>query len=199
MAAPNNPAVMSVVLRFLRDSRILENVLHVVRADGAALGLTDLSQITNAVVSWWFNTGKNTCPAGITLQDVVATKLDPSDPLQDTALSGVPGVEVTNASPAGTTLSVSAKTGKAGRKFRGRMYWVGLREDAISQADTLSSTKLAAIVSAVAQLNADIAAALPGYLRCIFHRATNTYTPVTQTVADVNVDSQRNRLQQRGI
>lgn len=199
MPIPNNPAVARVVLRFLRDERILENVIHVVKAAGGVLGLSDLTAFATGVYDWWHDFGQTWTGTYQTLQDITATKLDPTDPLQFTRLVGEAGTNaVGTEGPASMTAAISARTGKAGRKYRGRLYFPDVHLQDRNANDTLTSTALVSLVNLVGQLDWHLTLTTPAGQRVIFHRGDNLFTPITTETSDNNLDSQRRRLPGRG-
>jgi hypothetical protein len=154
--------------------------------------------MANVVADWWLNSYRHSCSTAIVGESVVATKQDPSDPQQVTLYIAAPGDQAgATADPGDVSAAISWRTGLAGRKYRGRFYHFQPNGGAINLNDTFTGGALA-LLSSVGQylLNHMATAVLK---EIVFHRATNTYTPITETIVDQLVDSQRRRLASRGI
>ncbi len=198
MPPPNNPSVARVALETIRDSRHFVNTFHIARIDNAAISVSDLDTITNLFADWWLNTYRLTCKNIIVGERVVATKLDPVAPIQDPLARAAPGSYVLGApTSAEVTAAISWRTGLAGRKFRGRFYHFGLPTDTFSTLDTMVGAYMTQLTQIGTTLLADLAAA--NLKAVIFHRISNTYTPIVGLVVDQLVDSMRTRLAGRGI
>lgn len=200
---PNNPRVLKVTLVFKRDTRTLLNVFHVSRPiawDNAAI------IAFSAIVQNWFNANyKGVIPSDIALSQMQFRKQDPADPLAyDVNLS--PALAGTRGAPteaANATVTMSARTGFAGRAYRGRMYVPGLIEGDVTADDRISSALAVGLANAANQLIAVLITW--GVNWCIFHRPglvpkplDNTFTNVTSYVIENILDSQRRRLPSRG-
>lgn len=193
-----NPATARVVLTVTRDARKFLNVLHLSRLDGASLNSADLLAMANLIADWWQNSYRTTCPPAIVGESVVATKNDPSDPIQQTVYINAPGSQAgAGLDPGNVTAAISWRTGLAGRKYRGRFFHFAPNGLGINTNDTFGGSTLAAFTAVGNYL---LSHALTAGLKVIvFHRATNTYTPVNETIVDQLVDSQHRRLAARGI
>jgi hypothetical protein len=157
-----------------------------------------LDTITDAFASWWLNFYRHAVKSVIVGEQIVATKLDPAAPIQDTLPIAAPGDYSTgNATAADVSAAVSWRTGLAGRKFRGRFYDFGVPTDGFTTFDTMTGAYITQLTSIGSALITALAAA--GLKLVIFHRISNTYTPVVGLVVDQLVDSMRTRLAGRGI
>ena len=198
MAVPNNPAVARVILVVQRDSRKFINTFHMTRSDGASLSSADLTNMANVVAEWWLNSYRHTCPAVIVGDSVVASKLDPSDPLQETVYIAAAGDNIgASVDPGDVSGAISWRTGLAGRKYRGRMYHFAPDGGRINQNDTFTGTLLSAFTSVGNYLLSHAATA--SLRAVVFHRATDTYTNIATVIVDQLVDSMRRRLAGRGL
>jgi len=196
--AENNPSTARVVLTVTRDSRKFLNVLHMARSDGNELSASDLLSMANVVADWWQNSYRQTCNPSVVGESVVATKNDPTDPLQQTVYINGPGTLSGGGNdPANVTAAISWRTGLAGRKYRGRFFHFSPNGLGINSNDTFQGSTLLSFTNVGSYL---LSHALTAALRVIiFHRATNTYTPSLETIVDQLVDSQHRRLAARGI
>jgi len=195
---PNNPQVARVALQVIRDSRHFVNTFHVSRTDNAALGLADLTAINAVFADWWLNSYRLGVKSAIVGESITATKLDPSNPLQDTLAIAAPGTYAGGGVlPADVTAAVSWRTGLAGRKYRGRFFDFGVPSDTANTNDTLSGGYITTLTSIGTYLLGHLLSA--GFKAVIFHRGDNTATQVAGLVVDQLIDSMRNRLAGRGI
>jgi hypothetical protein len=198
MPGPNNPATARVVLIVQRDTRKFLNVLNMARSDGADLTSADLISMANVVADWWLNSYRHTCSSAIVGDSVIASKQDPDDPLQETVYLASPGDLVGGTlDPADVSGAISWRTGFAGRKYRGRFYHFQPDGNRINANDTFQGSLISSFTSVGNYLLSHAATAS---LRAIvFHRSTNTYTPILTVIMDQLVDSMRRRLAGRGI
>jgi hypothetical protein len=179
-----------------RDTRQVVNTFHVSRLGG--WGFTDMVTLANAVKTWWSAYYKPMLPSQYTLNAIQVRKYDPVAPLAYDLNVSPPeaGTRGTTPEAGNVTLSMSERTGLAGRKYRGRMYLAGIGTGDVSTTDT--------VVSALSLLAANAIAAListslpPGVVLGLFHRNTNTITDVIAYVIENVIDSQRRRLPGRG-
>jgi len=112
----------------------------------------------------------------------------------------------TTALPTGTAFAVKKLTGSYGRSHRGRLFWPVWDATHMSAADTYSSTRANALLTALAALQADIeGGALPCKVGIISQqegkvtRANGLFEQITGwTYADLTIDEQRRRLLGRG-
>lgn len=198
MPPPNNPSVARVAFMVDRDSRKFLNIFHMRRSDGAVLGNADLTAMCNLVADWWLNSYRHTCSSAIVGDNIVATKLDPVAPLQQTVYIAAPGdLAGGQVDPADVTAAISWRTGLAGRKFRGRFYHFQPNGLAINGNDTFVGSFLSSVTSVGNYLLSHAAAAALDLI--VFHRSTDTYTDINTVIVDQLVDSMRNRLAGRGI
>jgi hypothetical protein len=176
------------------------NTFHVYKPDGA-LVLADLGEIGAAFYDWWHNRYRTQFGPSIVLDVIEVRKLDPGDPLALDYTTGLPegGTRTSGDAaeePANVSLTMSWRTGLAGRKYRGRNYIPGIGTTDVTTLDTINSTAATRIASIAAQLLAGILTA--GFQFVVFHVADNTVTEITDFVIEAILDSQRRRLPGRG-
>lgn len=196
MPAPNDPAVVRVAMLFARDTRTFVNTFHVTKV-GTWL-ITDMSNLAQLFLDWWNNNYKALAWTGVTLTQIQVRLYDPSNPLAYdlTPVTPVPGTVGSAPDPASATLSVSWRTGLAGRKYRGRFYTVGMVEAQSQDNDTVTSGYVTQAGTAAATLISNLAAVSRALV--VFHRLTNTHTTILSTIVENLVDAQRRRLAGRG-
>lgn len=195
MAVPNQPFICRATMVYTRDTRTYVNVIHLFKAAGWTLPA--MQQATIDLRDWWINQLRASIPPQIALVQVQIRLYDPANPLAyDLSVTPSPGTRGTNAEAGNVTLTISWRTGLAGRKFRGRIYIPGLNEGDVSQTDLVSSVITAALSVAAQALYTGALSA--GVVPAVFHRVGATYTPVNSHVVEAIVDSQRRRLPARG-
>lgn len=203
MPIPNNPNVCRVVMVFARDTRQTINTFNV--ESNAVWDLTRMNAVANLFKLWWGNYYAPAVPTNVALTTVQVRLLDPTNPLAvDLPVSPAsPGSRTGTPEPGNVTLTVSWRTGLAGRAYRGRIYSAGVSENDVTTTDTATSTLLALLAIAGAQLISQLATNATPLV--IFHRPhtvphplDNRFTVVTSYVMENLIDSQRRRLPGRG-
>lgn len=196
MPAPDNPLVAKVAMLFARDTRTFVNTFHV--ANDVALTASDLINIAGLFASWWNTAYSEYSSNDVALKQIQVRKLDPSDPLAyDQDIGPVsPGQQASEADTGATTQTISWRTGFAGRKYRGRIFAVGLPEGFVNTDDSITSPQTTFLASAASQLLSDLLAA--GFKLVVFHKSDNTFTQVLTAIVENLVDAQRRRLASRG-
>lgn len=195
MPPPNNPEVCRFTLQYKRDTRTFENVFHVRSTGGWNLDDMETAAITFRV--WWDTYMKLKIPNVISLYQVMARLYDPSNPLAfDYPVSPpIPGTEAGDTEPGNVTSTLSFRTGLAGRKYRGRIYVAGYNAGDIAPDDTITSAAVTRNAVAADRL-IDIWPIDQDLV--VFHKATNTFTPIKSYIIENIVDSMRRRLPARG-
>jgi hypothetical protein len=131
------------------------NVYHFIRPtlgwDPDALG--DLAE---AMLAWENNTGKTQRSNQIVCIGAEARDLSVQDSfvVSVAAIPPITGSLQTPVLPANVTVAVSLRTPFAGRSFRGRTYWIGLSEGAVT-GDFVNSNTAQNILAAVRALIED--------------------------------------------
>lgn len=197
MLHPNNPKVVRVTMVFQTDTRVINNVFHWER--NAPWTAADMNFLAGAVKNWWSGQYAANCSASVALVAVQVRLYDPLNPLAVDLLvtPNIPGGVSGTPLAANATLSMSARTGLAGRQYRGRFYVARLAQSNVTSLDQINSGLAAALV-VTAQAFFTIGNTT-GSAPCIWHRLTNTFTDTTSILIDANLDSQRRRLPGRGI
>jgi hypothetical protein len=180
---------------YSRDTRTYINVVHLFKAAGWTL--TAMQQAAVDLRDWWINQYRVSIPSAVSLTQVQMRLYDPANPLAyDLGVTPSPGLRAFTPESGNVTLTMSWRTGLAGRKFRGRIYVPGLCVTDVSSTDTVASVITAALSVAAQALYSG--ALSGGVVPAVFHRSTATYTPVNSHVIEALVDSQRRRLAGRG-
>lgn len=200
---PDNPRVCLVRFLYHRDTRTLMNTFHVQQA--APWNLASMQQLATVMHTWWSSSFHNAVPVGVGLYQIQVRKLDPTEPLAyDLDISpDDPGLRVGTMEPGNVTLTISWRTGLAGRYFRGRLYVPCLVENDVASNDLVTSGYITVLAACAITLLTNLQAA--AFTLTIFHPPhyppkllDNQFTDVTTAVLENIVDSQRKRLPGRG-
>ena len=195
MPPPNNPEVCRFTMVFKRDTRTFQNVMHV--RSTAGWNLAEMEIAAQTFRDWWETQYRLQVPSVISLVQVQARLYDPASPLAfDLPVSPpLAGTGTAASEPGNVTTTLSYRTGLAGRKFRGRIYVVGYNESDVAVDDTISSS----LVSRNAIAAGGIIGIWPaGQDLVVWHKDTNSFTPIISYVVENIIDSMRRRLPTRG-
>lgn len=195
--------VAMVELVYLSKGNVCENTLYFEHT--GAMTPDDLDELAGEILVWWdVNmqplTSTDTALATIRCRDL-STETSPAIeyplpvPLAGTASGGTPF-------PSNVTVATTFLTQTAGRSFRGRNYFVGIN-GAYVTGNTITTAFATALQLAYAALLTDLAAA--GWTWVVVSRyslgaprVSGLATPVTATRTQLDLDSQRRRLNGRG-
>ena len=175
------------------------NTLHVY-ADGLA-GPTWLELAITLYAEWWGEVADTYVSNQVALASVTATDLTIEGGLTVVEPFSPPvnGADVGAAMPANVTLATSFRTGYSGRSNRGRAYWVGLSEGAVT-GDFVTNTVANGIRSAweafgLIMSENEMQHVVVSYVNNGLPRVTAQVRSVTDYInVDNRVDTQRRRL-----
>ena len=194
------PGLVRIVVRATSEGSNRITVFHFKTTATGPLTVSDLLALAQsfwtAVIAPLY---KPMVGAHINFEEVTAT--DRSAAGLNTATYTPPqpqaGTAAGDALPANTALVVSNRTGKTGRRNRGRIYLYGQTEAQASGSFVNSSYVTAALTLWQAIVNWGGTLAIP----CEYVVASKTFlvmTRIISAVANIYIDSQRNRLVNRG-
>jgi len=187
---------------FEHNDQRCENVYHVLMP--TPYDATEMLDMLDVFRSWWNTNMVSLVSTDTKLVNLIATDQDDQTGPRVEDATGLPiaGTAASAPLPGNVTLAIRWLTAKRGRSFRGRTYHVGLREDQVV-GNTIANTPATSIKAAYAQLLVDVATA--GGTLVVASRFANNAprtvglaTPITSVFVDLNVDSQRRRLNDRG-
>lgn len=190
-------------LNYRQDAQEVQNCLYF-EYTGVA-DSTPMTNLANALITWWGSNLKPLQSTTVALDNVEVRDLEVEGGLVVVSQSSLPdfGSQGDTPLPNGTCLSVSFRTGLAGRSHRGRNYTVGMTQSQYIQSDA----ELAYATAIVEAYEALISLATAQDLVWVVvsrwlnkaKRAVGIRTPITSVlVADLTLDSQRRRLPGRG-
>lgn len=201
MAHQDVTNTVQIEIRFSMGGNNAQNTLHALCT--TAPGLNDLEDLAAVVDAWVVTEWAPLASSSWGAYEIVMTSLDslsgprasfPIAPPQQGTLAIEP-------EPANVTLAVKADTGIRGRGKNGRVFWIGLNKDQVT-GNQIEALVSASIVTALNNLNNDIAALANFDGLCVPHRVVNGVEPNPATsalvqrflVTDLSLDSQKNRL-----
>lgn len=195
--------VAQVEIRYFAAGQQCENTLYFYNPDG--VGLAGLIDITDQVGEWWDLHLQPQQAGDVSILEIYGTDLTSSTAptytnLEKEGMTG--GNTATGMLPGNATLCVSFRTVGRGRSSRGRNYFVGLPEGAVTQ-NTVGAGTVSAIEDAY---NALITFVTPPWQWIVLSRYVDgaprvegLIQPVVAALCvDPYVDSQRRRLTGRG-
>lgn len=161
-----------------------------------------LGDLAEALLTWENESGKTQRSNQITCIGVECRDISVKDSfvVSVAAIPPIAGSLQTPVLPANVTFAVSLRTPFAGRSFRGRTYWIGLSEGAVT-GDFVNSNTAQNVLNVVRKLIDEVPQPLNAQLVVVSRysngqpRAMGIATPVTSAVlVDNRVDTQRRRL-----
>lgn len=184
----------------------------------AEWGTADLIALANLFISWWNDSLSDNLSVNIGLASVSARSMQAEDApgVEIGAPAGSTGVLPAQAMPGNAAMVVKHTTGLTGRNRRGRTYVAGLTE-VQAEGNLWAALARDAVVASFGELRNSLIAA--GYVPVVasFYDGTalvplgdgqivkrpvprdaGLLTPIEGYVADVEIDSQRRRLTNRG-
>ena len=195
--------VVQANLHFISTGGDVQNVLHYEAP--AAIDYDLMMELGAALVDWFDTDLKNSLVTSQALVAVVMTDLTTQNGPTATYTAGLPitGTGGSDPLPANCAITVTKRTAKRGRSYRGRIYSLGASLGNVN-GDLIDNGFVAGLVArwsnAISLTTAS--GTWPMVVVSRYHnnapRITAEITPVTSMDADNVVDSQRRRLVGRG-
>ena len=181
---------------------IAENVLYF--TDATSYDPTDIGVLSGEIKAWWDDTLRNWQSSSMSLIKVRAQDISVEDGAfwEYTAGLPSPGLAPATILPGNVTGAIKFSTGRAGRSFRGRNFFIGLSEPYVT-GDTIDPVLIAGVMTSYAGLD-DPAVISKGKQSVVSLCHNGVWltdavtTPVNGRSMDNTVDSQRRRLLHRG-
>lgn len=193
---------VQVLMNYRQYGQQMQNQFWVQVTD--AIDDSLLKTIGNAFRDWadlnWTVNASGTAE----LNNILVTDMSIAGGKQVTVVPSIPitGEISGDGSPANVTATLSWRTGRSGRSYRGRTYFIGLAESQTQGNQITAGTR-----TALLEMHAALITVVDtlGYRLCVCSRRTNNaprpigiLTPILSVVMDGDVDSQRRRLAGRG-
>lgn len=181
---------------------IAENILYF--QDATSWDASDVGVLAGEIKAWWEDTIKPFQSSGVSLAKVRAQDISVEDGNFYEYTAGLPEAAAggTPVLPGNVTAAIKFSTGRSGRSYRGRNYFVGIGE-AWVVGDTIDSGWSANIMTAYEGLD-DPAVISKGQQAVVSYCQNGAWltdavvTLVQSRSMDLTIDSQRRRLLHRG-
>lgn len=201
------PKGVKVEMVYTLQGQRCENVYYV--TNGAVATLANLQSLWTIFRDWEQNTARLDRSVHVQCVLIALTALDgPGAPYYENAVNPTIGGGINVASaPAFVSVAIKHTTGKAGRSFRGRSYWIGLITDWILGVQNIPAASANSLAGRYNTLRASLLAAgwqfcicsqysgvqvVNGYRKAI-PRASGILTPVTASTCETGIDTNRHR------
>lgn len=193
-----------VKVMFQTPGGYAQNSFHFIKS--TEWSSTDLDDLAHAMEDWVKGSYLPIVSGQVSYTGIVATDLSDSNgpQVELPCTSGCTGGNGSNVLPSNVTVAIKLTTPLRGRSYRGRNFFVGLTEDAVS-GDTVASGTVTAIQDAwdslvgIDAILTGAALAIVSYCQAGAWLTSAVVTTVTAASVENTVDSQRRRLKGRGI
>lgn len=196
--------VMACALRFTEFGQEIENVYHV-RKDSGPLDTTDFEAVGLILHDWWEDHQQTAAPDVLSLNSIEIVDLTEESSGGMTYLLDLPLIGTVTAAhplPLNVTVAIKWLTALRGRSYRGRTYYIGLQQEQVEDNALIGSMRSALVANYNALISAFDTTA---YDLVVCSRVNNKIvrsvgvaTRIISASVDVNLDSQRRRLNGRG-
>lgn len=202
MAFIEVPDCIEFVMKYTQHSQTVVNTLWFNKQGTDPIIPADLAAGCAALANWHEVDLAPLQDDGITLYEISARDHSEQDGAIFALTVDSPGELAGTGQPGNVTATITFRTGRAGRSFRGRNYIVGLTEEQTS-ANQLVAGVADDYVEAYEAMNSDMANIdLLHVVVSRYHnkaaRGSGIFTEVTQYTMENNLDSMRTRLAGRG-
>ena len=192
------PGIVEVEMQYTMELEFCENVYHV-----SVSGTIDQSALSALVTIFqnWENASASPLRSNqCALHTIRARDLTTQNAqeLIHTVSPAISGTNTANPAPNNVTIATAMRTGKAGRSYRGRSFWIGVT-DSMYSANNIVSALQTAILAAYGALQSSLNTASTPLVVLSRHtggapRGSGIGTAVTSFSMDTVMDSQRRRL-----
>jgi hypothetical protein len=195
VALPNG---IKVTFVFLLYEKVVTITVHVTNSQG--VDGTSLNAALTSAQAWWTNHLKPVVSSHLGILQIEALDVSREGGAKATYVYNPIqfGDVVVESMSANVANVFSLRTARTGRSYRGRIYIPGIPENSI-QGNHLTAGAVTAMTSAAAGLITRFSTGVQTLVVASYHnqgapRAVGVATPVTQTIVDARVDTQRRRL-----
>ena len=189
------PDTARVVMRWVQHTDERVNVLHYKRAGGWTQ--PQLQDLASFVMEVWKDNLRLVLANTISILDVSATDISVENGVQalvSCATDCTGGIAQASA-PANATSTISWRTGRTGRRYRGRTYPAGYLDGHINDDSTIQSQLLLSLLQYAGNLAFNVPHA---GLLAVASKIVQAAEPVLTSVLENVLDTQRRRLPKRG-
>lgn len=181
------------------NGNIMKNVMNIRETAVLNWDTVMLDSMITTLAIWHNNTADLLQSNQITLTSILGRDLSAPDSFVVDKTYAQVGAVASPVLPANVTFCVKGLTGRAGRSFRSRLYWIGLTETMVA-GDFVTTLSADAIVAAMNTLRTTLVGF--GYFPVVVSRQANGVPRVEGVATDIinwaktdnRVDTQRRRL-----
>lgn len=199
MAFVASPNCVQLALIGALDGQPVENTFHY-RLPAPA-SLANLQALVTAADAYWVAHVAR-WPTNFTVTKFYARALDTinSPSFERNPAAPITGTNFSGTLPNNVSFAVTRYTGLAGRRNRGRVYWIGITDDDLTGANTMDSGRADGFVTYLEGFRTAMAAATPSATEVIIHKADGSHNDVIgYRYSDLFCDAQRRRLPAHNI
>jgi len=175
----------------------LRNMVHCFQYSGAAPTIAQLSQLNNELITNLLPKLVPISCSDLTWESVTSRDMATATGAEQTTAitTGGQGTSAGFSNPGNVAYAVSWRTGRPGRRFRGRTYLTNMAEGDTT-GDTISSGLLSVITTFAIEFL--LPRVLGPFKSAVGSRVGGFSTPLSGFVLEPTLDSQRRRLAGRG-
>lgn len=187
------PGIVTVNAIMALSNERVENTFNY--AVSGTIDQAKLKAMCDTYIAWWTShVGLFSVAVGLLLVYARDLTSQSSQTFEEAPATTLDGTRTSILLPNHVTFAIKRQTGLAGRKNRGRVYWVGITEDMTVSTNQIIAGTASSLATALDALRTTQSSS-NGAVEVILHRALGTGTPVIgYTPSDQNIDSQRRRL-----
>lgn len=183
----------------LPDGNQAKNVYNVREANITTWTPAALNALCDEFEDWETNTTKTMRSSSVLCTRIAARDLSSENGAIVERVVAIAGTAASPVLPANVTFAIKASTGIAGRSFRGRTFWIGIPESAVT-GDLLDAAWAGFFIAGMEALQAALLA--NGWVHVVVSRYSNKAPRVAAVVTDIIgysatdniIDTQRRRL-----
>lgn len=197
------PNAIRLCLQFVWEGQIVEFCIGILK--NSAVTGTDLDDVITGMEAWRVAELRPLYASSVVATQWKATSLATATSPAVTTLitSNGDGLESPPTVPNNSTLTCTFYTDLRGRSYRGRIYFPGMCMNQLTSSTEADPAFAVALATAFSEINANLPT---GFVHCVISyqnnnvmRTTAARTPVTAYAGELRLDSQRRRLEGRGL
>lgn len=183
----------------LPDGNQAKNVYNVREANITSWSPTALNLLCDEFEDWETSTAKTMRSTGVLCTRIAARDLSSENGAIVERVVAIAGTVASPVLPANVTFAIKSSTGFAGRSFRGRTFWIGINEGAVT-GDILATAWIEFFIAAMEALQTALLA--NGWVPVVVSRYSGGSPRSAAVVTDIIsysatdniIDTQRRRL-----
>lgn len=129
------PNILQVEYIFATSVGRAENIMYFRKQDLSAFSSLEVTALLTALAEWWLEAGAPLTTSEVRLVELFGTDLTTALAPTFSFAVGEDGTSTSGEMPANVTITMSFRSNGRGRSSRGRNYWVGIPGGAVSGND----------------------------------------------------------------